>query len=467
MKKRFDDRDEAKKAATEFVEFCKGRAWVFTDTGMTKYDESLYQFTHRTFLEFFTAAYIVRKYHDPQKLLNFLLPKIIRREWDIVVQLAFQRLNKNVDDAGNQLLSSLIQKSREDSKNKWNLLSFAVRCLEFIIPSPKVTKEITNEYIRSHMEWGLNRANNPEKITRIVPTYENQVRPQVVLGHLLNADIENINVIIKNLEKSLIDYIYNGKELETCLAIELGLHLKIPFLFNPKSLNMDKNVKNLENNLKKVIFSIDHDKINLLCLNYYPICHNLYHENKISIKKIIEMHGIEKLFEPVYYAMFLNVSSHSLAATLLNRTIVESFNEKFDRDLEEKLKELGETFISMPKPFICSNSRKYDIFRWSMYFRRYSDRKSKLTFLSHDALFGLFVLIAIFLEFCKSENQLKYVEDLKKCIGPMFLLFLPRFKNNIEKDRIMKKVSSYNFNFQQREFILKWIANEFDLVDND
>jgi predicted NACHT family NTPase len=60
--KRFEDRDEAEQAAREFIEFCRGRAWVFTDTGTTKEGDGLYQFTHRTFLEYFTACYLVRMY---------------------------------------------------------------------------------------------------------------------------------------------------------------------------------------------------------------------------------------------------------------------------------------------------------------------------------------------------------------------------------------------------------------------
>ena len=42
-------------AAREFVEFCRGRMWVFTDAGTTVSGQRLYGFTHRTFLEYFAA----------------------------------------------------------------------------------------------------------------------------------------------------------------------------------------------------------------------------------------------------------------------------------------------------------------------------------------------------------------------------------------------------------------------------
>ena len=39
----FEDLHEARVAAQEFVEFCRGRAWVFTDVGTTREGERLYE----------------------------------------------------------------------------------------------------------------------------------------------------------------------------------------------------------------------------------------------------------------------------------------------------------------------------------------------------------------------------------------------------------------------------------------
>ena len=58
----YENEYEAEEAAKDFIYFCKGRAWVLTDTGTTKKGENIYQFTHRTFLEYFTADWVVRKY---------------------------------------------------------------------------------------------------------------------------------------------------------------------------------------------------------------------------------------------------------------------------------------------------------------------------------------------------------------------------------------------------------------------
>jgi len=45
----FESADDARAAALEFVEFCRGRIWVFSDAGTTASGERLYAFTHRTF----------------------------------------------------------------------------------------------------------------------------------------------------------------------------------------------------------------------------------------------------------------------------------------------------------------------------------------------------------------------------------------------------------------------------------
>jgi predicted NACHT family NTPase len=56
LEKRFEDEDEARAAAENFIDFCSGRAWVLTDVGTTAEGERLFAFTHRTFLEYFAAS---------------------------------------------------------------------------------------------------------------------------------------------------------------------------------------------------------------------------------------------------------------------------------------------------------------------------------------------------------------------------------------------------------------------------
>jgi hypothetical protein len=141
--KRFEDRDEAEAYARDFVEYCRGRAWVFTNTGSNGQGVELYQFTHRTFLEYFAALYLNRTHETADALAEVLLPKLARREWDMVSQLAFQIKNSEAEGGGDRLLARVLAETQKDSDvESWSLLSFAARCLEFLVPSPPTTRAI-------------------------------------------------------------------------------------------------------------------------------------------------------------------------------------------------------------------------------------------------------------------------------------------------------------------------------------
>jgi predicted NACHT family NTPase len=103
----YEDYDDAKEVAKDFIDFSKGRAWIFTYVGIVK-NQNVYQFTHRTFLEYFTAEWLCRVYEETDKFTNELVPKIGQRQWDVVAQLAFQiRGEKSENDTDKILLNIL------------------------------------------------------------------------------------------------------------------------------------------------------------------------------------------------------------------------------------------------------------------------------------------------------------------------------------------------------------------------
>ncbi|MCL5068330.1 MAG: NACHT domain-containing protein, partial [Thaumarchaeota archaeon] len=148
----FEVDELAEKAATEFIQHCRGRAWVFTDVGTTEAGERLYKFTHKTFLEYFTALYTVRNHSTSRKLWVFLRPKIRIESWDVVAQLSLQMIHENVEGAYEDLISSVVNEAKNDSSNCWEYLSFAARCLQFASPSPEAIRNIAKESMRAFME---------------------------------------------------------------------------------------------------------------------------------------------------------------------------------------------------------------------------------------------------------------------------------------------------------------------------
>ncbi len=148
---RFDDEHEARHAAEAFIEFCRGRAWVFTDTGSTA-GEALFQFTHRTFLEYFAADHLVSTSSTTSDLSDALLPRIANQEWDVVAQIAFQIKSRASLGAADDLLGDLVREAqRLPEEDAQNCLSFASRCLSFLVPRPEVAREVT----RANLEFVL------------------------------------------------------------------------------------------------------------------------------------------------------------------------------------------------------------------------------------------------------------------------------------------------------------------------
>lgn len=220
IERRFEDRDEANAAATEFIEFCRGRAWVFTDTGTTADGVSLYQFTHRTFLEFFAASHLVRTHATPAALSKHLIPRIAKSEWDVVSQLAFQILNRNVEGAGDALLERLSKAAKKRKRGKGNLLEFSVRSLAFLIPSPTVTRAIVCDAIIFSTEATGRRSTGAARVV------EDVGQAGRILHQLLDAAVENRNSIERQISESIKDLFSDATSAElNKIAVEVLLYI--------------------------------------------------------------------------------------------------------------------------------------------------------------------------------------------------------------------------------------------------
>ncbi|WP_314506036.1 NACHT domain-containing protein [uncultured Microbacterium sp.] len=137
-----ETREDAQLAAQEFVEYCSGRAWVFTDAGTTEEGQSLYTFTHRTFLEYFAAVHLTRINDTPEKLSAMLLPRVAREEWDVVAQLAVQQADRLERGTERVLSSMLHERRRRTADNRGRVLAFVARCTSFAVVSPSLIREI-------------------------------------------------------------------------------------------------------------------------------------------------------------------------------------------------------------------------------------------------------------------------------------------------------------------------------------
>ena len=293
--RRFEDISEAEFAAKEFIEFCHGRAWVFSDTGSTKGGEAVYHFTHRTFLEYFTAEYISRISTATSELEAVLFPKIAKGEWDIVAQLAIQIHNKSHEDSADQFLDNLIDEVEKNDNYdaKRNIVFFSSRCLEFLVPTPRVTKKITKKTIAVIFLFSHIIARDDLSINYGV---WKKLNPEELISPLLNVSSENLKLISDCLERIFTNIINNDDAREALVAYEISLNYRMYFIsYTSHIINVERTKfwdkifdKILENNLKKFYY---------YCEKFPSLCINAAIKNKISIEILINFHGLGSVFK--------------------------------------------------------------------------------------------------------------------------------------------------------------------------
>ena len=155
----FESEVEAREAAAEFVQFCRGRLWVFSDAGTTAVGESLYSFTHRTFLEYFSAAHLAYRCDTPERLAAALAPHVARQEWEVVSELAVQIKDRTSDQGADRVYAALLRDRRHrSSKSRSGILQYLARSLRSVDPSPGTVRELT-EAVLTNLFTGS--ANDP------------------------------------------------------------------------------------------------------------------------------------------------------------------------------------------------------------------------------------------------------------------------------------------------------------------
>ncbi len=140
----FESKDAAEDAAAEFVAFCRGRMWVLGDAGTTAAGEPLYSFTHRTFLEYFAAAYLAYRYDSPERLARTIAPHAARHEWEVVGELAIQLKDRSSDRGAQRIYGTMLgQHWHRSPAGRSGILQFLARGLRSVDPSPRVTRRVT------------------------------------------------------------------------------------------------------------------------------------------------------------------------------------------------------------------------------------------------------------------------------------------------------------------------------------
>jgi NACHT domain len=138
----YESEDEARAAAQEFIDFCRGRMWVFSEVGTTANGEKLYAFTHRTFMEYFAAGYLAATSDTPERLALALAPHIDVGEWTTVGQLAIQIKQGGTDMAADRVYATLLDQ-RGKHRDRFMSMAFLALCVSSSRPSPAAVRGLT------------------------------------------------------------------------------------------------------------------------------------------------------------------------------------------------------------------------------------------------------------------------------------------------------------------------------------
>lgn len=137
---RMHSEDSAIAFSRSLLDHCKGRAWVLTDVGTTSSGEPIYQFTHRTFLEYYAALHIFRRFRTPEEVVRTLRPYIEAAEWGLVPILTAQIMDRWLDGASDDMIAALLQRPAIGLKQRTNTVLFTVDVLRTMAVGPKAAR---------------------------------------------------------------------------------------------------------------------------------------------------------------------------------------------------------------------------------------------------------------------------------------------------------------------------------------
>jgi NACHT domain len=345
LEKRFDDEYEAENAATEFIDFCKGRAWVLTDIG-----SELYGFTHRTFLEYFAASQAVRLNSDPMKLFNYLEDRLKGGGWEVVAQLALQIINKTVEDGADDFLDILLKRveTLDDPRLRAVLLGFATQALTYIVPRPPVLRSITQSAI------GMFRG-QPNK----VGTKRNISTDPIDTGGpfymLLGASPENLPLVSRYLYDYLAE-ILQGKP-DDQITLTLALY---PDVYSASSVRKASGYRGARNNTvfwreqRELNWERFTDIIELQRTSHPWVDIYLLEHRRATISDFLSKFTVRELYET-------KQTEEDLLLPLvpwiwLSRAEIHESPDETIRMSEDQIDELREVLIHRQTPWFTSES---------------------------------------------------------------------------------------------------------------
>lgn len=436
--RRFEDRDEANAAAQKFVEFCRGRAWVFTDTGTTEAGDRLYQFTHRTFLEYFTAEYLVRNHHVTAELAHILLPRIEQSEWDVVAQLAFQ-LQSGIEGALDELLDGLLQRAAaREGQARGNLLSFAARSLQYTVPSPRVVRDTVDSVLRHLVENAVSghRSQGPRS------SFDRDV-----ITDLLAGGKEVWQTMRDQVVSTLGELTEQGGDAGAA-SLDVALSLSTASSFTEKHDEWTE-WRQVSNE-----FHADHRAaLVAFARTDWGLAAEAWRRDDITMSELLEFHGLARIFE-VHPLRVFGILRAPVAFTLLTLSV---HGRELSRRISDDLATIGRRFLQNGSDFpLARPLHGFGPMHRGMLLDPTNSR------MAPDALFGVLAIFAV-----SQETDLTRLRFPGRSgpLGDISLLLAFHQDGTASGDRLEDALDRLRFTPEQRLWTRTWLKGGLVLVD--
>jgi energy-coupling factor transporter ATP-binding protein EcfA2 len=468
---RFDDPHEARHAAEAFIQFCRGRAWVFTDTGSTGAGEALFQFTHQTFLEYFAADYLVSTVRDTSDLRNTLLDHIAQREWDVVAQIAYQLRGRRALGAADELLEGLLDDARTGdaiSSRALNLLSFATRCLAFMVPRPGTARRVAETAVRFAVEGSSRRVDAwpPLGTARGEDT---ALSLDELVGAVLRAGPEHLQAVVEATRDVLTKLIVDDDGLGAPASVLASDLIQAGRLAAAGPITAEAFVE-WEKATGEILEATKDRRVSL-AREHPQLATMLAGTGELSIGALVDSHGPGSLFTIRPLPLLPSSYFSSIANTLVSRASVA---HRLDRDgvaiARGQLEEVAAVFIALPRPWFTFDAALDPFGAGTL--GAYAERPDEgVEPLTATQLFGLVCVLAPAIERLGYEHGGRGREDPEGALPETRFAQLgsiaPILYATLGSDDSVEQETAFNgvaFSSEQQAFLRAWSAREFDLV---
>lgn len=435
--KRFEDPEEALAEAASFLDFCKGRAWVLVKVG-AKSGQPLFQFAHRTFLEYFAAEHLVRNIATPEELGRFLIPKLGQSSWDVVAQLAVQIQNSYREGAADELLEQFLSHAGNGNHSSHRrALIFAIRALQFLVPAPAVTRNVMEAGLRksvdlaSTQQGGL-EVDRSERIGVASST-------EVFVDALADVSEENLTVASRATREFLFDQVEHGDDLTRAIAATVAFELVTSTRSPSVAAAWREVVTELwQHQGARILQTAQVDP---------ALAVKLMYAERVSPSEVAEWHGVEWLFGPTRDHVGSRRPSWNLVLAYF------SGHPQPPKDLPPRLSEVGSILLNAELPWIPG--------RWALdrsmapaFSRRVEEETADR--LPPDETFGAFCVLAPWAQ----VERIRPGVGWARAVRPV----LEARRNRLDTAELEAITEGLGWNDDQRVLAIRWARRRVSAI---